>query len=87
MKSNPESDAPENPQPVGSNIDGRTTRHDGYRISQVIRKRIEEANGWVKEVGGTAQAKFRGLGRVGWMFTLKAAAYNLIRLPRLVATG
>jgi len=51
LKSNPESDAPENPQPVGSNIDGRTTRHDGYRISQVIRKRIEEANGWVKEVG------------------------------------
>ncbi|HUZ64846.1 MAG TPA: IS5 family transposase [Acetobacteraceae bacterium] len=71
----------------GSNIDGRTTRHDGYRISQVIRKRIEEANGWVKEVGGMAQTKFRGLGRVGWMFTFKAAAYNLVRMPRLVATG
>ena len=71
----------------GSNIDGRTTRHDGYRISQVIRKRIEEANGWVKEVGGMAQTKFRGLGRLGWMFTFKAAAYNLVRMPRLVATG
>jgi transposase len=71
----------------GSNIDGRTTRHAGYRISQVIRKRIEEANGWIKEVGGMAQTKFRGLARVGWMFTLKAAAYNLIRLPRLLATG
>ena len=71
----------------GSNIDGRTTRHDGYRISQVIRKRIEEANGWIKEVGGMAQTKFRGLARVGWMFTLKAAAYNLIRLPRLLAKG
>jgi transposase len=71
----------------GSNIDGRTTRHAGYRISQVIRKRIEEANGWIKEVGGMAQTKFRGLVRVGWMFTLKAAAYNLIRLPRLLATG
>ncbi len=71
----------------GSNIDGRTTRHDGYRISQVIRKRIEEANGWVKEVGGMAQTKFRRLDRVGWMFTLKAGAYNLIRLPRLVVTG
>ena len=71
----------------GSNIGGRTTRHDGYRISQVIRKRIEEANGWVKEVGGMAQTKFRGLARVGWMFTFKAAAYNLIRMPRLVATG
>jgi len=71
----------------GSNIDGRTTRHDGYRVSQVIRKRIEEANGWIKEVGGMAQTKFRGLKRVGWMFTLKAAAYNLIRLPGLLATG
>ena len=71
----------------GSNIDGRTTRHDGYRVSQVIRKRIEEANGWIKEVGGMAQTRFRGLPRVGWMFTLKAAAYNLIRPPRLLATG
>jgi transposase len=71
----------------GSNIDGRTTRHEGYRISQVIRKRIEEANGWIKEVGGMAQTKFRGLARVGWMFTMKAAAYNLIRLPRLLTTG
>ena len=50
----------------GSNIDGRTTRHAGYRISQVIRKRIEEANGWIKEVGGMAQTKLRGVksGRV-----------------------
>jgi hypothetical protein len=71
----------------GSTIDGWTTRHTGYRISQVIRKRIEEANGWIKEVGGMAQTKFRSLARVGWMFTLKAAAYNLIRLPRLLATG
>jgi transposase len=71
----------------GSNIDGRTTRHDGYRVSQVIRKRIDEANGWIKEVGGMAQTKFRGLPRVGWMFTLKATAYNLIRLPGLLATG
>ena len=71
----------------GSNIDGRTTRHDGYRVSQVIRKWIEEANGWIKEVGGMAQTKLRGLKRVGWMFTLKAAAYNLIRLSRLLATG
>jgi transposase len=71
----------------GSNVDGRTTRHAGYRISQVVRKRIEEANGWIKEVGGMAQTKFRGQRRVGWMFTFKAAAYNLIRLPRLLATG
>ncbi len=71
----------------GSNIDGRTTRHTGYRSSQVIRKRIEEANGWIKEVAGMAQTKHRGLGRVGWMFTFKAAAYNLIRLPQLLPTG
>ncbi len=71
----------------GFNIDGRTTRQDGYRVSQVIRKRIEEANGWIKKVGGMAESKFSGLPRVGWMFTLQAAAYNLIRLPRLLATG
>jgi transposase len=71
----------------GSNIDGRTTRHAGYRVSQVIRKRIEEANGWIKEVGGMAQTKLRGVKRVEWMFVFRAAAYNLIRLPRLLATG
>ena len=70
----------------GSNIDARTTRHVGYRISQVIRKRIEEANGWIKEVAGMDRAPFRGLARMGWMFTLRAAAYNLVRLPRLLAT-
>jgi hypothetical protein len=69
----------------GSNIDGRTTRHDGYHISQVIRKRIE-ANGWIKMIGGMAQTKCRGLARVGWIFQ-KAAAYKLIRLPRRLATG
>jgi transposase len=51
----------------GSNIDRRTTRHAGYRLSQVIRKRIEEANGWIKEVGGMAQTKLRGVQRVEWM--------------------
>jgi len=71
----------------GSNIDGRTTRHAGYRLSQVVRKRIEEVNGWIKQVGGMAQTKLRGVNRVEWMFVFKAAAYNLIRLPRLLATG
>jgi hypothetical protein len=71
----------------GSAIDGRTTRHGGYQVSQVIRKRIEEANGWIKCVGGMAQTKFRGLARVAWMFQLKAGAYNLIRLPKLLTTG
>ena len=65
----------------------RTTRHPGYQISQVIRKRIEEASGWIKTVAGMAQTKFRGLARVGWMFQFNAAAYNLIRLPGLLTTG
>lgn len=71
----------------GSNIDARTTRHAGYRISQVIRKRIEEANGWIKSVAGMAQTRHRGLARVGWMFQFTAAAYNLVRLPKLLAMG
>ena len=70
----------------GSNIDARTTRHTGYRLSQVARRRIEEANGWIKEVAGMAQAKLRGVARVEWTFVINAAAYNLIRLPRLLAT-
>jgi hypothetical protein len=69
----------------GSNIDGRTTRHIGYEISQVIRKRIEEANGWIKTTGGMARTLHRGVDRVAWMFQWRAAAYDLIRLPRLLA--
>jgi antirestriction protein len=71
----------------GSIMDVQTTRHDGYRVSQVIRKWIEEANGRINEIGGMAQTNCRSLDRVGWMFTFKAAPYNLIRLSRLVATG
>lgn len=68
-----------------SAIDGRTTRHKGYAISQRVRKRIEEPFGWIKSAAGFRQAKHRGRDRVGWMFTFKAAAYNLIRLPKLLA--
>jgi len=68
-----------------SAIDGRTTRHGGYAVSQRIRKRIEEAFGWIKMVGGQEKTKFRGIDRVGWAFTFAAAAYNLIRLPKLLA--
>jgi len=71
----------------GSNIDGRTTRHAGYRISQVVRERIAEAKDWIKQVGGMAQTKLRGVKRVELAFVFTAAAYNLIRLPRLLATG
>ena len=66
-------------------IDGRTTHHPGDAISQRIRKRIEEVFGWVKVPGGQAKTKFRGQRRVEASFTLGLAAYNLIRLPRLLA--
>jgi hypothetical protein len=66
-------------------IDGRTTRHSGYSVSQRIRKRIEEAFGWVKTVAGQEKTKYRGRERVGWAFTFAVAAYNLTRLPKLMA--
>ena len=71
----------------GSNIDARTTRHAGHRASLVIRKHIEEANSWIKEAAGMAQTKHHGLHRAGWMFTFKAAAYNLIRRPKRLPAG
>lgn len=67
-----------------SAIDGRTTRHPGYAASQRIRKRIEEVFGWTKSSAGHRKTKFRGLPRVRFAFTLAAAAYNLIRLPKLI---
>ena len=67
-----------------SAIDGRTTRHAGYAVSQRVRKRIEEAFGWIKTVAGQERTKFRGRERVGWAFTFAAAAYNLARLPKLL---
>lgn len=70
-----------------SNIDKCTTRHAAYRLSQVVRKRVEEANGWIKEVGGLVQNKLRGVKRVEWMFVVKVATYSLSRLQRLLATG
>jgi transposase len=69
-----------------SAIDGRTTRHPGYAISQRIRKRIEEPFGWIKATAGLRKTRHRGLGRVGWIVTLTAAAANLIRLPKLLGT-
>ena len=69
-----------------SAIDARTTRHAGYRASQIVRKRIEEAFGWAKAAAGFARARHRGLARVGWQFTLAMAAYDLIRLPKLLSS-
>jgi transposase len=68
-----------------SAIDGRTTRHAGYAASQRIRKRIEEAFGWIKSVAGMRKTKLRGLDKVALAFAFTAAAYNLVRLPKLLA--
>ena len=68
-----------------STIDGRTTRHGGYAASQRCRKRIEEAFGWIKAAAGFAKTRFRGKERVNAVFTLATAAYNLVRLPKLLA--
>nr|WP_016848198.1 IS5 family transposase [Bradyrhizobium elkanii] len=68
-----------------STIDGRTTRHGGYAVSQRIRKRIEEAFGWIKTIAGQEKTRFRGRDRVAWAFTFAATAYNLVRLPKLIA--
>jgi hypothetical protein len=70
-----------------SAIDGRTTRHPGYAVSLRIRKRIEEAFGWIKVVAGLRKTKLRGLPKVDWSFTFAVAAYNLVRAPKLIAAA
>ena len=68
-----------------SAIDGRTTQHPGYAISQKKRKRIEESFGWMKTIGMLKKVKLRGLENVSWLFIFVAAVYNLYRLQRLEA--
>lgn len=70
-----------------SAIDGRTTRHAGYAVSQRIGQRIEQAFGWIKAIAGHENSRFRGRNRVGWSFVFAAAAYNLVRLPKLIAAS
>ena len=67
----------------GSAIDGRTTRHPSYRLSQIVRKRIEEHFGWGKTIGRIRQTVFRGVQRVDQQFKLTVTASNLIRLARM----
>lgn len=72
-------------KPRSTAVDRRTTRHPGYAVSQRCRKRIEEVFGWIKASAGLAKVKLRGRARVDAAFTLALAAYNLIRLPKLLA--
>ena len=67
-----------------SAIDGRTTRHPGYDVSQRKRKLVEQAFGWMKTVGGLRKLRHRGGPLVNWIFTFSAAAYNIVRLRRLL---
>jgi len=73
-------------RPGGSAVDKRTTRHAGYKVSQVRRKRVEEVFGWLKTVGMLRKTRHRGVLKVGWVFTFAAAAYNLVRMRNLVDT-
>jgi transposase len=68
-----------------SAIDARTTRHPGYRTSTIKRKRIEEPFGWIKTVGGLRKTRHRGRDLVEWFFVLSATAYNLVRIPKILA--
>ena len=68
-----------------SALDGRTTRHAGYAVSQRRRKRVEEIFGWLKTVGLMRKTRHRGTRRVDWMFTFALAAYNLVRIRNLTA--
>jgi len=70
-----------------SAIDGRTTRHPGYEISQRKRKRIEEIFGWLKTVALMRKTRHRGVRRVGWMFTFATAVYNLVRMRNLLGAA
>jgi transposase len=70
----------------GSAIDGRTTRHAGYTISQRKRKRIEECFGWLKTVALLRKLRHRGIFKVGWVFTFAATAYNLVHMRKLLAS-
>jgi transposase len=68
-----------------SNMDGRTTRHEGYAISLSCRWLVEKSFGWLKQTGLVRQVKVRGLHKVNWVFVFSCAAHNLLRLPRLIA--
>jgi len=68
-----------------SALDGRTSRHGGYVVSQRRRKLIEQGFGWMKVVGGLGKLRHRGRDKAAAMFTFSCAAYNLVRLRTLLA--
>ncbi len=68
----------------GSAIDGRTARHEGYAVSQKKRKRVEECFGWLKTIALMRKVRNRGIEKVGWVFAFAAAAYNLVRMRKLL---
>ena len=68
-----------------SAIDGRTTRHAGYKVSQQKRKRVAEIFGWLKTVGMLRKTRHKGVRRVGWVFAFAASAYNLVRMRNLTS--
>ena len=69
----------------GSAVDGRTTRHGSYAVSQRRRKLIEQGYGWMKVVGGLGKLRHRGKAKASALFTFSCAAYNLVRLRTLLA--
>jgi hypothetical protein len=71
----------------GSALDGRTTRQKGYAISQRCRKKVEEIFGWMKTVGGFRRTRYRGRDRTGLCAYLVAAAYNLVRMSKLLGAA
>jgi len=70
-----------------SAIDGRTTCHPNYRISQKVRKRVEEIFGWMKTIGTLRKTRYVGTEKVAWHFAFTAAAYNLVRMRNLLSTA
>jgi hypothetical protein len=71
----------------GSAIDARTTRHEGYGMSQSCRPRVEPAFGWLKTIAWMRKVKLRGLPKVAWLFVFASAAFTLLRLPKLMASA
>jgi transposase len=67
----------------GKSVDGRTTRHEGYAVSQRKRKRVEEIFGWAKTVGLIRKAKVRGIAKIDWLFTMCIAVFNLVRMRNM----